>query len=277
MHRSALITGASSGIGAAFAKVLPQETSLLLTGRNAAQLGLTADRSRADRARVDTITADLATTEGRTAVIERAEQAEIDLLICNAGAGWHGPFLGTPYEVSRETIEINILGTLELLHALLPEMCARAQRNGSRCGAIVVSSCAAFGSSNENMASYAATKAFAVKFVQSLVAELKHEPVDVLAICPTYTATDFFARAGHPEPDQAMTPEQVAQEAMEALGRRTVHICGLNHAINRLPVQIGQFLMLLLARNPDLAVWRRLHRNTSPQSGAKPTSDVQNI
>jgi short-subunit dehydrogenase len=132
-----------------------------------------------------------------------------------------------------------------------PQMRARARRDGSRCGAIVVSSAAAFRSSSDNWACYAATKAFAVNFAQSLAAELQHDPADILVLCPIYTATGFFARAGYPQPDKAMTPEEVARETMEALGRRTVHIFGLNRAINRLSAQSRQFIMLLLARNPD--------------------------
>lgn len=145
------------------------------------------------------------------------------------------------------------------------------RRDGSRCGAIVVSSAAAFRSSSDNWACYAATKAFAVNFAQSLAAELQHDPVDILVLCPIYTATGFFARAGYPQPDKAMTPEEVARETMEALGRRTVHIFGLNRAINRLSAQSRQFIMLLLARNPDLAFWHRAwtSRNSHAQSDAK--------
>ncbi|HVI91863.1 MAG TPA: SDR family NAD(P)-dependent oxidoreductase, partial [Dongiaceae bacterium] len=85
--RTALITGASSGIGAAFARNLPRATNLLLTGRNHEKLVALASELALNGREVRTVTADLATPEGRHAVIGAAEDAGIDLLINNAGLG----------------------------------------------------------------------------------------------------------------------------------------------------------------------------------------------
>jgi short-subunit dehydrogenase len=255
-YRAALITGASSGIGAAFAKVLPASTELLLSGTNEASLRRVAEPLATEARRVDCIAADLTTAAGREAVVKQACLHAIDLLICNAGIGQAGSFLETPLAVQRDTLAVNVLAAVDLLHALLPEMIARARRQHRRAGAIIVSSMAAFGAA-PGLACYGATKAFELHLARSLAAELRGEPIDVLALCPTYTDTRFFARAGLSPPRRAMAAELVAGEAFRALGRRTVHVCSLRrrypHAIRR-----------LIAFNPALAAWRWPHHVAAP-------------
>jgi short-subunit dehydrogenase len=244
VHKNALITGASSGLGAAFARILPDSTHLLLTGRDEERLRRVADGLAG---RADIIVADLASEAGRAAVIEGALARGIELLVCNAGLGWSGGFLEQPIARQREVISTNLVATIELLHALLPDMIARARHQERRAGVIIVSSMAALMPA-PGLACYGASKAFALRLAQSLSAELAREPIEVLALCPTYTDTAFFHRAGLPEPRRAMAAEAVAREAMASLGRRRVHLCSLH----RYP----QALRRLAAFNPALAFWR---------------------
>lgn len=253
-YRAALITGSSSGIGASFAKILPATTDLALSGRNTARLNDTAERLRRPGRRVITIAADLATREGRLAVIEGAESLAVDLFVCNAGLGSAGRFAATTLESVRETIDVNVVATTELLHAVVPAMIARAKEEQRRGGIIIVSSIAAF-SPGPEFAVYGATKAFQLRLTQALAAELKDEPLDVLLLCPTYTDTEFFERSGMPSPIKAMPAEDVAREAMAALGRRSLHLCGLSCR--------PQVLRQMLAFNPAFAAlrnWRALLR-----------------
>jgi hypothetical protein len=244
MYRRALITGATSGIGAAFARVLPVETSLLLTGRHAERLREIAEQLGSPERPVDCVAADLTTEAGRAAVIEQARRFRIDLLICNAGRGVHGAFVEKPPLADLSTVALNIEATVTLLRALLPEMLAVAREENRRAGVIVVSSMVVFGPVPAGMICYAASKTFGLRLTEGLAAELRHEPVDVLALCPDSTATEFFDRAGLPLPPGAAPPETVAREGLTALGRRTVHHCGRRY----------QPLALLLTRNPALDV-----------------------
>jgi uncharacterized protein len=260
-YRSAFITGASSGIGAAFARVLPSRTELLLTARTLEPLERTVAPLANPERRVNFFVADLATPAGRTEAVERALTHGIDLFICNAGLGQAGGFLETPFSAQRDTLAVNVLAVVELLHGLLPNMIARARRERRRAGVIIVSSMGAF-SFAPGLGCYGATKAFELHLLLSLAAELRADPIDLLALCPTYTETSFFARAGMSAPQKAMPAEVAAREAMTALGRRLVHLCSLHRCY---PQTIRQWV----AFNPALAVWRwprRLAAGLRPRS-----------
>ena len=116
-------------------------------------------------------------------------------------------------------IAVNVTALVELLQSLIPAMAARAQRAHGRGGIIVVSSATALAAS-PSLATYGATKAFQLHLTRTLAREFADEPLDFLALCPTYTRTRFFARAGLPMPSRAMSPEVVAREGLAALGRR---------------------------------------------------------
>jgi len=262
-YQAALVTGASSGIGAGFAKILAPTTRLLLTGRDEPRLRqLTAELNGAAAGGATYIAADLASAEGRAALVQRALETNIDLLVCNAGAGWSGNFLDSPLSQAHDTVAVNILAALELLHALLPAMIDRARSQQRRAAAIIVTSTAAFAQAPAGLACYAASKAFELHLAEALAQECRGDPLDVLALCPTYTATAFFARAGLPPPAKAMAPEDVAREALAALGRRSVHLCSMH----RYPQVIRQ----LAAFNPALLeAWRlprRIIARLLPQS-----------
>jgi short-subunit dehydrogenase len=259
-HHCALITGATSGIGAAFADVLPSDTSLLLTGRRADRLAADGSRLRRDGRRVETVVADLASCSGRQKVIDCALGVEVDLVICNAGLGRFGAFARAPFADIEEQVVVNVLAHLQIVHALLPRMCSEADRTGRRAGLIIVSSTASF-QPGPTMATYAAGKAFLLHFGESLAAELRDMPIDVVTVCPSFTRTEFFARASlPPPPSYSSSPDAVAREALTALGARTVDICGgrlpgLRFIATRNP-GLAQSIKLLFARNPALRAWQ---------------------
>src|SRR5919106_967517 len=223
----ALVTGASSGPGAAFAEPLPGSTGLLLVGRDQARLEEVSARLGTAGRTIATLPADLGTDQGREKVIERAGQIGIDLLINNAGRGKLGRFLDHELEEARGTVELNVVTPLVLTRALLPGMLARARSEGRRAGLIIVSSGAAF-APLPYFATYAASKAFDLVLAESLAEELRGEPVDVLALCPGATRTDFGRRAGFALENLpgATDPRVVAEEALQALGRHTVLVSG---------------------------------------------------
>src|SRR6185369_1754325 len=178
--QTALITGASSGIGSAFARALPRATNLLLTGRQHEKLVSLASELALNGREVRTVTADLATPEGRQAVIGAARDARIDLLINNAGLGRIGRVIENTPERESEMTQVNIVAPAELSRALLPDMLKRAHESNKRCGVIFVASTAAF-MPIPYFATYSASKAFLLHYAEALAEELAREPADILA------------------------------------------------------------------------------------------------
>jgi len=225
-YRCALITGASSGIGEAFARALPKSTTLLLTGRDRAKLAhLAADLATHERA-VRSIAADLATPEGRQALIGFAADQPIDLIINNAGIGLLGAVVDNPPEREAEMVQLNMAAPAEITRALLPAMLKRGEA-GQRGGIIFLASAVAF-MPLPLFATYAASKAFVLRYAEGLAGELAGSPVDILALCPGATRTRFFERAHVTKSSlpPMHEPERVAREGLQALGRRTVHVVG---------------------------------------------------
>ncbi len=217
--RAALITGATSGIGEAFARTLATSTSLLLTGRNEAALLQLAKKLGGDRL-VETLSVDLTTDHGLDVLCAAAERFGIDLLVCNAGVGPFGDFLAAPEVTLRETVSVNVMAPLVLMRRLLPGMIAHAEAEGERAGLIVVSSGVAF-LPVPRLAAYAATKAFDLSLTEALAAELSGRPIDVLALCPTATRSRFAERSGFGRNlPGAQDPAHVARRALSALGKQ---------------------------------------------------------
>lgn len=226
-YECALITGATSGIGAAFAAALPPTTGLLLPGRDPERLASTALAHQRPGRCVETMQVDLADPLAVDALAARADAFGIDLLINNAGVGPVGPFLTNTLSLERETAMVNVVATLALTRQLLPGMLQRARSGGRRAGLIIVASMASF-APVPYFASYAATKAFGLHFAVALAEELRQEPIDVVALCPGPTRTAFGLRAGfaHASVPGAADPAAVARAGLAALGRETVKICG---------------------------------------------------
>lgn len=231
--KRALITGATSGIGEAFAEALPEDTGLLLTGRNEAKLAVLRDRLAAEGRTIEIVPADLRQSEDRRRLSEAGDAFEIDLFINNAGLGYFSNFVETPLDEEVAMVQVNVVAVHELTHALLPGMLARAQMSGARAGLIVVSSVIGH-LPVPYFATYAATKAFDLAFAEGLAEEMSDEPVDILALCPGATATDFQARAGAPSDmfHRAESSISVARKGLRALGRRRV-------LVSQLPMRVG--------------------------------------
>jgi|SRR5690606_13849893 len=240
--RFALVTGASSGIGAAFAEELPAGTGLLLTARDHDRLSELAERLARPGREIVTVAADLTRDAGRTLVIEQAERHGIDLLVNNAGVGRFGRMLDHSADAEREVVELNVVATVVLIHALLPGMLVRAREAGERAGLILVASSTAF-TPVPFLATYAASKAFGLSLGEALAEELRDEPIDLLTLCPGPTRSRFAARSGFGEQfPGAMSPRRVAREGLSALGRRTVHVLGLGGlALN--PIAFGRYAL----------------------------------
>ena len=226
-YERALITGATSGIGRAFAEAMPGQTSILLTGRDKARLDeLRRALERADR-EVRVVAADLADRGGRDAVVDEAAAFGVDLLINNAGLGAFGPVLENSPEQEHLVAEVNVVATTDLTRRILPGMIERAGTSGRRAGLINLSSTLAF-QPLPFMASYAASKMFVLMYTEALAAELQGQPVDLLTLCPGATRTGFGRRAGFSAGNLpgAVDPEVVAPEGLNALGRKSVHVVG---------------------------------------------------
>lgn len=239
--RRAVITGASSGIGRAFARELDASTALLLTARDAQALEELAAELRGtnpDR-EVKVVTADLTQASERGDLIAAAESFAPDLLVNDAGLGTWGEFLEDPASRVEATVLVDVLAPVLLAHALLPGMIERVAASGgdARAGLINLSSTLAF-TPVPHGAIYGAAKAFLLSFTEALAAELGGRPIDVLAVCPGPIRTDFYRRAGFPggPPPGAYEPEQVARRALADLGRHTVSFTDLPSALLLRPV-----------------------------------------
>jgi short-subunit dehydrogenase len=222
--KTALITGASSGIGAEFARALAQR------GMNQVLVARSEDKLRALRTevlqkhpdlRVEVVTADLSQAGAGAGVHAKTEQLglTVDLLVNNAGFGTMGAFGTLPWERERDEIMVNVVGLVELTRLFLPGMLARG---GS--GVINVASLAAF-QPFPYMAVYGATKAFVLSFSEALAAECGERGLRVLALCPGPVETPFF---DHVPPDVLRsrdTPEHVVMAGLQAFDRgRAYHI-----------------------------------------------------
>ena len=235
-YQFALITGASGGIGSGFARAMPRRTGLLLTGRDSARLAAVAEEARGEGRPVETVVADLTSPEDRAAVVERAQALGIDLFVNNAGLGHLGSVLQHDEAVEAAMIDVNVVAMAALTRALLPGMIERARPAESRAGLIVVASSTAF-APLPYLATYAATKAFALHFTEGLAEELRRQPVDVLALCPGATRTGIGAESGFAASSVpgAADPTKVARQALAALGRRRVLVTGVAGAAATAP------------------------------------------
>nr|BBH91945.1 short-chain dehydrogenase [Thermogemmatispora argillosa] len=216
--KTALITGASSGIGLAFAHALAARgMHLILVARSEERLQQLARELRERNGiQAEVIAIDLsregAATQLANAVQERG--LSVDLLINNAGFGTYGPFAEQSAAREHQEIMLNVTALVDLTHAFLPPMLARGE------GAIInLASLAAF-LPIPHMAVYAATKAFVLSFSQALWTEYRHQGLRVLAVCPGPVATNFFAVMGTSQegmPGLVLSPERVVTASLRAL------------------------------------------------------------
>jgi len=185
---TALITGASAGIGAAYAKQLAANGSdLVLVARDVTRLeNLATELKTQHNVQVEVLQADLSDRAQLDKVCTRAAQTDIDLVVNNAGFGIKQSFVGGEIEAEQYLLDVLVTAVMRITHAAMPGMIAR-----DRGGVINVSSIAGWMSSG----TYSSAKAWVTSFSEALATRHKDSNVHVMALCPGYTRTEFHSRA----------------------------------------------------------------------------------
>ncbi|MBJ6764965.1 SDR family oxidoreductase [Myxococcaceae bacterium JPH2] len=215
--RRALITGASSGIGESFARVLAARgMNLILVARSEDKLrALATELSSLHGIHAEAMPMDLGRDGAARALWSRCEERglEVDLLINNAGFATYAPFESSPLAREHEQVMLNVTALMDLSHLALPGMLARGEG-----GIINVASTAGY-QPVPYMAVYGATKAFVLSFTEALWAENRERGVRVLALCPGPVETPFFDVVGTRSVAVGvmMTSEQVVLSGLRGL------------------------------------------------------------
>ena len=239
----ALITGASAGLGEAFAQAYAARgCDLALVARRAERLQALADRlSQAHGIEVLVIPADLSRFEAHIPVLDQiaAEGRQVDILVNNAGFGIPQSFAAVPWDRQRDFLMTLVVTVCGLAHGVIPGMVER--RRGS---IINVASIAAFSPGVAGNTLYPGAKSLVVKFSQALDAEYRAQGLKITALCPGATETEFMAKAGikdimdrQPRPLPTQSAAQVVAAALAGNDRgRVVVTPGLHN-------QLAVFLM----------------------------------
>lgn len=218
-YERALITGASAGIGEAFAQHLAaQGSALVLVARRADLLKILAERlTERHSVDVEVIPADLANPEELRLVEERLldEDKPVDLLVNNAGIGETRPFIDCPVDSEERTLLVNALAPTRLCHAALRTMVRR-----DRGGILNISSVAGQLLAYQNSTTYGASKAYLCSLSESIRLETKKQgsKVAVTVVCPGYVKTDMTTKDKVPA-YAWVSKETVVKESLEGLAR----------------------------------------------------------
>jgi uncharacterized protein len=258
---TALVTGASAGIGKSFADVFAKYGfNLVLTARREDRLREVAQALEAKhRIKAEIIAADLADPAAPEKLVAeiKSRGIVIDALINNAGYGVPGAYLNSPWKVQRDFIQVLVTAPCELAHRLLPDMVARKK------GYIInVASLAGMVPGSAGQTLYAGSKSFMVQFSRSLHLEMERQGVHVTAVCPGFTFSEFHDVTGTralvskmPAP-LWMSADVVAEEGYQAVMRnKAVHVNGkVNKGIallaKYLPDSVG--LMIMRAQSKQI-------------------------
>jgi short-subunit dehydrogenase len=259
--KTALITGASAGLGAEYARQLAAAgTGLILVARRRDRLAELAQELRARHGvEVEVLPADLATGEGLTAVEKAiATRPSLDLLVNNAGFGGRTGFLGDETSEHLRMVRVHVEAAVRLTRAALPGMIERGR------GAVInLASTAAF--SPFSGAMYSGTKAFLVMFSENLQAELRSKGIVLQALCPGMTHTEFHEVAGI---DESIVPApfwmraaKVVRISLRRLGRGVVCIPGWPNKVIAFLMRCPATAALVRAAGRTKAVRRRSGRD----------------
>jgi uncharacterized protein len=220
---TSLITGASSGIGAAIARDLAARGyGVTLVARREERLqALARELAGAHAVRAEVVTCDLADAEARIALADQVQGLglRVDVLVQSAGLGSYGPFIGLDLRREIEQVRVMCEAVVELCGAFVPAMVARGS------GGVVIVSSGLGLQPGARYATYGATKAFCIAFGESLHVELRRSGVAVSNVCPGPVDTEYFSVNG-PHPAQRVFPrpmwssaEAVAAAAIDGLER----------------------------------------------------------
>lgn len=255
--KTALITGASFGIGYELAKIFAREKfNLILVARNLDKLNQLKAKINNSEIQIITIQKDLTNPLAPQELFDHIKQLNlnVDILVNNAGFGLLGPFIELDLKTQLEMIQLNITSLVHLTYLFLPQMIER--KNGK---IMNVASTAAF-QPGPNMAIYYATKAFVLSFSEALYAELKPKGITVSALCPGPTKTEFQKRARMENINLErskllpyMSAEKVAQVGFDGLvkGKRVIIPGFLN--------KLGTKLVKLFPKSFVLAVIKKFN------------------
>lgn len=252
----AVVTGASAGIGEAFARALAAEgVNLVLTARREERLrALANDLETLHDVRTRIVPLDLVADDAPRRLAEATADLDVGFVLNNAGFGAAGRFDRTPYDRLVEMVRLNCVAVTAVSHLFLPRLIARGR------GALVIVASVAGFQPLPLAAVYGATKAFDLMLGEALWVENRGRGVDVLSVCPGATETEFSAVAN--EKAHAAAPvADVVSATVGALGRRPSVVVGSVNALKVLSVRLGP--RGLVAR----LVEALMRRQIVPQSG----------
>lgn len=252
-NQTALITGASSGIGKAFARELAGKGfNLILTARSENKLEQVAAEIRKEyQVQALVISGDLSLLETPELIFRTVTEKgwEPDLLVNNAGFGKWSDFLDTSRETYDEMLLLNINALVKLTHLFIPAMLKK--KTG---GVINIASTGAF-QPCPYIAVYCASKAFVLSFSEALYGEYHQKGITVTVVCPGNTDTGFQATAGANTGGMpSETPQKVAEEGLKAFFERK------NYKINGTSNYLQSFLPRLLPRKTVIGIVRNMMR-----------------
>ncbi len=246
-NKTAVITGATSGIGAAYADRFAKEGyDLIITGRRKEKIEVFAEKIRKDcSVSVEVVLAELSSDEGVQELIERINGRQIETLVNNAGFGASSLYQNCDLEVMEQMAKVSVLAPMKLIRAVLPGMVDR------RRGTIInVSSGSAFLIFPKKSV-YSGVKAFLKSFTEGLHLDLMNTGVKVQVVCPGSTLTDFHGKMGidistkqNKAPLLWFTPEYVVDVSLRDLKKNKVicipgvHSKILIRLLNLLPINL---------------------------------------
>ncbi|MGQ1787130.1 MULTISPECIES: SDR family NAD(P)-dependent oxidoreductase [unclassified Saccharicrinis] len=272
-HKTAIITGATSGIGTKFAKTLAKQGwDLIITGRRKSRLTrLSQEISNQYGVQVQPVIADFSNQEDLNHFLDIIDQStNIELLVNNAGFGSIGDFFESNYTNQQQMLDVHVTATTKIVYRAVPKMVKKGKG-----GIINVASLSAF-YPGPNSYFYCSSKAFLVSFSECLHIDLAQKNIKVQALCPGFTNTEFHSRQGISHSDSYLkrklfwkSPQQVVDKSLKSLGKRKI-IC-IPGFFNRLLLHISKIIPRTLyykiaEKNADIF----LKRIDQPMPGPKP-------
>lgn len=260
-ERTALVTGASSGIGVEIARQLARRGhGVTLVARRATEMQVLADELVDAGVRAEVVPTDLTDPAARAGVLERIAELglEVHILVNNAGASTFGPVHRSDPDAELRMVELDVGAVVDLCSRVLPAMVERGS------GAVLnVASTAAF-QPLPGQAGYAASKAFVLSYTRSLGGELRNTGVSATALCPGPVHTGFGEAAGFAKEDAEAALPSFMWESAEAVARVGIDALDAGHPVaipgpaNRVSAMIAQMspkrllVPLLASRHPGL-------------------------